>query len=102
MARTRVVVVIHDTVVQGAYCSNPDAELVVVDWDVERCNPPMDGTVAVPGDDDVHCADVYQLSATPLEQIPGTHTHLALRRAGLFDMTDLAEVAESLHPHPVM
>ncbi len=103
----RIVIVIHDTVVQGAYCSDPDAELIVVDWDVQRCDPFMDGTVVVPGSEgETHHADIYHLTAIPLEQFAGTHSHTALQRAGMSDevLCHSVEVVvpESLHPHPAM
>jgi hypothetical protein len=106
MARTRIVIVIHDTVVQGVYCSDADAELVVVDWDVERCNPTVGIVAIAEGHGLVRHAHVYQLSALPFQQLPGSHTYEAIQQAGMSNdvLRCFVEVAvpESLHPHSAM
>jgi len=104
MSQVRMVVVIHDTIVQGAYCSAPDAELLVVDWDVAQYGAMSDHVAEVPQLRGVtQCADVYRRTPDPWMRLRGTSTYRALRSAGMLKVPHHGEestVLEGRHPHP--
>lgn len=71
---TRVVVNVSGGAVQDVYCSDPQADIVIVDWDTEGCDPNADNLVAVAGGP----AYVTNWDAQPLAAMKGTDVGLAL------------------------
>ena len=78
--RPRVVLNVSGGAVQDVYCSDPEADIVIVDWDTEGCDPEADDLVAVAGG----LAYVTGWDAEPLAAMKGTDVGLALVSAGWF------------------
>ena len=84
MANTQIVINVYGGLVQDVYCSEPDAQAIVVDWDTEVSQPDEPGIVAVRGPLDreflahAACHDVR-----PLAALTGTFTEAAIEAANL-------------------
>ena len=72
--RPRVVLNVSGGAVQDVYCSDTEADIVLVDWDTEGCDPEADNLVAVAGG----LAYVTGWDAEPLAAMKGTDVGLAL------------------------
>ena len=84
MNSTRIVLNVHGGVVQELYCSDPDADVRLVDWDVEESDPDAPGIVEIDtGGDRTQFAYVGALPAHPLTDLAGTDVEQAIQAAGL-------------------
>jgi hypothetical protein len=72
--RPRVVVNVSGGAVQDVFCSDPEADIVLVDWDTDGCDPEADNLVAVAGG----LAYVTGWNPEPLAAMKGTDVGLAL------------------------
>ncbi len=70
----RIVVNVSGGVVQDVYCSDPQADLTVVDWDTDGCDLTEGGMVEVGR----QVAHITGLDAEPLEAMAGTDVGAAL------------------------
>ncbi|REJ65659.1 MAG: hypothetical protein DWQ31_17110 [Planctomycetota bacterium] len=80
----RVVLNIYGGLVQDVFCSDPDTDVVVVDWDTEGCNPIDEGFYDVQCDDGrMHVVQVTEKGTYPIRSIGGTDCESALIAASL-------------------
>ena len=71
--QTRVVIDFKDAIVQSVFCSAPDAQLVVVDWDRNTSSDLMDAALVDRYRDGVLvCARVYRFPVYSISQLPGS------------------------------
>ncbi len=82
----RIVVNVSGGVVQDVYCSDLQADLVIVDWDTDGCDPTEGGIVEVGR----QVAHVAQREAHPLDKLVGTDVGAAL---SVFEQVSIQEVA---------
>jgi hypothetical protein len=69
---TRIVISVNAGIVQEVFCTDPNAEVTLIDWDTQECDDA--------GND---LADVGSFDVTPWQSIVGTDCGNALRRAGI-------------------
>jgi hypothetical protein len=81
----RIVVNVSGGVVQDVYCSNPQADFVIVDWDTDGCDPTEGGIVEVGR----QVAHVAQREVYPLDKLAGTDVGAAL---SVFEQVSIQEV----------
>ena len=80
----KVVLNISGGVLQDVFCSDPAAEVILVDWDVDGCDSSEDGIVEIAdGRGKKRFVAVAEYPVSPLEQLAGTETEAALKAAGL-------------------
>ena len=84
MPKTQIVFNTSGSLVQDIFSSDPDTEVIIVDWDTENCDPVDDGFVEI----------VYQRGRTqlayvvcreilPLAKLAGTDVQAAMQAAGV-------------------
>jgi len=84
MPKPRVVITMNGGLIQDAYSTNPDVELIVVDLDTEDCDPKVIELVEVAdAQGGSNCAFVGVQTLRPFEELSGTDTQAALAKAGL-------------------
>jgi len=84
MAKTTIILNVSGGVVQDVFCSAPEAEVILVDWDTEGCDPAVDGTVEITYEHGrTQQAEILRLNASPLKNLSGTDVQRALERVGL-------------------
>lgn len=81
MTRPRVIVSVHGGLVQDVFCSVPDVQVLVVDWDVEGSFPGESGVVDVPLATGPCQACVTDVAATSLDELIGTDVEAAVNAA---------------------
>lgn len=81
MANTAIVIVLHKGLVQNVYCSDADAEIVLVDWGVEPCDPTDTRVVEIRTRRRVHTALVQEIEADPIEDLAGSMVERAIDAA---------------------
>jgi hypothetical protein len=81
MPATQFVINVHGGIVQDVYCSDPAAEVLVVDWDVDGSQPGEPGIVEVQLPRYTLNAAVGTLSVSPLQSLAGTDVQAALDAA---------------------
>ena len=95
MAKTTIVLNMYGGVVQDAFCSTPDAEVLLVDWDTEDSNPDDPGLVEIIDARESRNRRVYvtELDQYSWQELAGTDVQKALQKAGM--LPDLPERGES-------
>ena len=87
MTNTRIILNIHGGTVQDVFCSDPNADVRIVDWDVQECDADAPGIVEV---DVEHgrkqSAFVGGLLPNALADLAGTDVEGALQAAELADV----------------
>ena len=83
--RQSVVVGISGGTLQVAYSSDPDVQLVLVDWDTEGCTPDDDtGIVEITGENGrSRLARATEFPTVSIDQLMGTDTGRAMELAGI-------------------
>ena len=81
MANTAIVIVLQRGLVQNVYCSDADAEIVLVDWGVEPGNPADTRVVEIRTRRRVHTAFVQEIIADPIEDLAGSVVERAIDAA---------------------
>ena len=82
--KTKIVISVYGGNVQDVFCSDPQAEVVVVDWDTEGCDASDDGCVAVLDNfGQRRLARICHTTAEPLAALAKTPVAAALDRAGV-------------------
>ncbi len=77
-SKLRIVLDISGGVVQDVYCSDPQAECVIVDWDCCELDDEVVGAVEVDGE----VASITQHEVCPLDKLAGTDVEAALIKRG--------------------
>jgi hypothetical protein len=82
MPKVQIVVSVQGGVVQDVFCSADEAELIMVDWDTDGCDP-SDRDVArlAEPDGDERLAFVSKCLTEPLETLAGTDVEAAIQYA---------------------
>jgi hypothetical protein len=82
MPKIQIVVSVHGGVVQDVFCSAEEAELILVDWDTELCDPsaPDVAQITDSGGDE-RLAFVSKCRTEPLETLAGTDVEAAIQYA---------------------
>ncbi len=90
--RCQIVVSMCGGVIQDVYCSDPQAQTTIVDWDNEDCEPTANGIFEVQIEDVgktlVYVADFL---TQPMKNISGTDVEKALRASDCQDMLQGSE-----------
>jgi hypothetical protein len=82
MPLTQIVLNISGGIVQEVFCSDPAAEVIVVDWDTEHCSPDEPGMVTVRNFyDREHRVLVGRREVLPLGELAGTDAEAAIEEA---------------------
>jgi len=81
LANTAIVISLYRGMVQNVYCSDADAEIVLVDWGIESGDPADTRVVTIQTRRRVHTAFVQEIIADPIEQLAGTMVERALDAA---------------------
>ena len=81
MANTAIVISLYRGMVQNVYCSDADAEIVLVDWGVEPCDPSDTRVVQIKTRRNVHSAFVQGIIADPIEDLAGSMLERAIDAA---------------------
>jgi hypothetical protein len=80
-SKARIVLNVSGGVVQDVFCSDPEAEVIVVDWETEGCDSSRDDVVEIEGRGTaVFVAHPHRYS---LQNLTGTVVEAALRAAGV-------------------
>jgi len=72
MAKHQLVINMNGGLVQDVFCSVPDVQVLVVDWDAESSLPGDPGIVDVPLPDSPCRACVSDFPVAPLSEVSGT------------------------------
>ena len=91
MYRPQLVIHVSGGVVQNVFSSDRDAEIILVDWDVNNASTTESNTVAVELHHRTVLAHVGPLSPLPLHELAGSDLELAVEAA--FHQGILAEPA---------
>lgn len=84
MAKTQIVINLSGGLVQDVFCSDPDADVISVDWDTEGSDPSDDGVVEVTTmDERTRLAHVAEYAAHPFNSLFGTDVATAMDTAGI-------------------
>ena len=84
MTATQIVINFSGGIVQDIFCSDPAAEAIIVDWDVETWIPDEPGIVAVRNNfEREQLAHVSRRSVEPLLELAGTEAEAAIEEANL-------------------
>ena len=84
MAKTQIVINVSGGLVQDVFCSDPDTQVALVDWDTETCDPADDDIVAVnTADGHARFAHVAEYAAHPFSSLFGTDVATAMDTAGI-------------------
>ena len=84
MAKTQIVINVSGGLLQDVFCSDPDADVVLTDWDCEGCDPTDDGIVEVnTADGHARLAHVAEYAAHPFSSLFGTDVATAMDTAGI-------------------
>lgn len=81
MPSTGVVISIRRGAIEDVYCADEGACVLVVDWDVELCEPGEHGVVAVPRGDEFRKARVSRPDVLPLNDLVGSDVEAAIDAA---------------------
>ena len=81
MTNAQLVINMNGGLVQDVFCSVPDVQVIVVDWDVESSVPGEPGIVDVPLPDGPCRACVSDWPVAPLNQLAGTDVEAAIDTA---------------------
>jgi hypothetical protein len=81
MTRPQVIINLHGGLVQDVFCSVPDAQVLVVDWDVEGSFPGEPGIVDVPLAAAPCQACVSDFPTASLNELAGTDVEAAIDAA---------------------
>ena len=74
--RAQIVINVSGGVVQDVFSSDPTAQILLVDWDVEGVSPDDCDIVALAGDQ--RYAQIADLRVMPLEELAGTDVAAAI------------------------
>lgn len=91
MTRHQLVINVNGGLVQDVFCSVPDVQVLVVDWDTEGACPGDPGIVDVPLPDGPCRACVSDFPVAPLSEVAGTDVEAAIDAAhtqGVLDRAD--------------
>ena len=84
MPKTQIVLNMSGGLVQAIFSSDPDTEVILVDWDTEGCDPADDGFVEIT---DPHgrtqLACVARREIIPLTELADTDVQAAMKAAGV-------------------
>ncbi len=82
MAKSQLVINVYGGLVQEVFCSDPELEVLLVDWDVEPADAEHPSIVHVPADGRrSQPAYVASLSVQPLDALLGTQVAAAIDAA---------------------
>jgi len=82
MANTHIILNIHGGTVQDLFCSDPNAHVQIVDWDVQEGDPNAPGTVEISAEHGrKRSAFVGGLLPNSLADLSGTDVEQALMAA---------------------
>lgn len=74
-SRTQIIINVSGGLVQDVACSDPHAEIVIVDWD---CDDPDSGVAVLTSSGSHKFAWISELDACPLSDLVGTDVDAAL------------------------
>jgi len=81
MPRPHVIISLNGGLVQDVFCSVPDVQVLVVDWDAEGACPGDPGIVDVPLHDGPCRACVADFPVVPMSEVAGTDVEAAIEAA---------------------
>ena len=82
MSKSQLVINVYGGLVQEAYCSDPEIEVLLVDWDVEPADAEHPSVVQVPSDNRrSQLAYVAPLTVQALDALQGTQVAAAIDAA---------------------
>ena len=81
--RPEIVINVHGGVVQDVYCSDPQADVIVVDWDADPSSTDEPGVVQIAAAHGRHAACVGRYPVQPLRELAGSDVEQAIEAAGL-------------------
>ena len=82
MSKSQLVINVYSGLVQEVFCSDPEIEVLLVDWDVEPADAEHPSIVHVPADDRrPQLAYVAPLVVKTLEELQGTQVAAAIDAA---------------------
>lgn len=81
MEESGIVISIRGGEVEEVYCDKGDTCILVVDWDVELCEPGQRGVVAVPVGDETRNVRVSKLHVQQLYELAGSDVEAAIDTA---------------------
>jgi hypothetical protein len=83
---TRIVISLNGGIVQDVFCTDPSAEVMLIDWDTQECDEDCAGLVDVGAER----ADVRAYVVSPWKALEGTDCWSAIVAANLLDSTTTA------------
>jgi len=84
MSKPAIVLNVYDGIVQDVFCSTPDAQVILVDWDIEDWDRSENGVVEIVDEADrKRHAEIRQYPVFPLKDLFGTDTYKAIEKAGM-------------------
>ncbi len=81
MAASGIVISIRGGEVEDVYCDDGDTRVIVVDWDVELCEPGQRGVLPVPVGDEDRNVRVSKPYVQPLYELIGSDVEAAIDTA---------------------
>jgi hypothetical protein len=83
MKQVKVILNIRDGLVQNAFSSDPEMELMQVSWDTEGSDPSEDGVVEVQYENgNSSLSFVHRPTVYPMDTMAGTDVDMAIETAG--------------------
>lgn len=81
MTRPQLVLNLSGGIVREVFCSVPEIQVLVVDWDISTAFPGEPGVVNVPVAGDYELACISDMAVEPLERLAGTDAEAAIDAA---------------------
>ncbi|MCE9555411.1 MAG: hypothetical protein K8T91_18835 [Planctomycetes bacterium] len=86
MVGRKVIISIHDGVIQDVFCSDPETQVTLVDWGNEEVEPHTPGLVEVRiNERRTEWVSVEQITPRPMADLAGTHVQRAIQAAEVAD-----------------
>lgn len=80
MSKTKVVINLYGGLVQEVFCSDQDADIVVVDWDTETCPEADPDITRITTENGLELgAIVREFDAAPIKLLAGTDCDAAIK-----------------------
>ena len=85
MPQIQIIINVYGGLVQDVFCSHPEAEVTLVDFDIHANCDDEPGIVMITAGQRTERAFVDQLSPQPLEALAGTDVERAIDAAALIE-----------------
>lgn len=83
-----IIISVHGGLVQDVFCSDPEARVVLVDWDQEGEHVGCPGVTEIESDGRLNAVAVVEYETAKLTDLPGTDVEKALIAAHLHGQLD--------------